>query len=334
MKRKILGILVCLMIVPLAIGLAACGKKDNGGGEDPKPSVTSVTVSPKTHTFTEAGTKQLTATVAVKDGAAATVTWTSSNSAVATVSATGLVTAALNGTTTITATSTADTTKSDTATITVNISGNSVAPTALELFMTALATGSYYTEETDDRVWGESSQLTTAEYIRRSYYYVAQDGTEWVKNINICGNNHPYKTELEGRVEWKNMTDLIRYSSYDDGTNWRKEAMTADGDNGPGMSQVFGMLEDSWVAVAGGYEIIIANLDNNNPLKAMATAEGMAKVTLTITVSDGVATSGIMKTFGANGAEKPMGFNVYFGAFDLATELASLATAFANATQN
>jgi hypothetical protein len=77
------------------------------------------------------GTQQLTATVVVQNGAATTVTWSSSNTTVASVSNTGLVTANAAGTATITATSTVDGSKKGTATITVNaptISGVSISP--------------------------------------------------------------------------------------------------------------------------------------------------------------------------------------------------------------
>ena len=410
---------MCLLTLPLAFAFAACGKSPEPTPElppAPTPTVTSVTVSPKTHTFTAAGTLQMSATVAITNGAAQTVTWHSSNANVATISASGLVTAALNGTTTITATSTADTTKHDTATITVNIAGAPAAPavtsvtvspktatltelnatvtivasvvasngtaqtvewasshpavatvsnagvvtaltsgtttitatstvddskfdtaeitvalpTSLELFMSAISANNFYTEETVTSVWTEEGQQNTDEYIRRSYYYVAQDGTEWVKAVNICDDNHPYVDSLRGQVEWIDMTNSIRYEQYEANGTWHKEAI-ADSDNGPGMSELFVMLESSWVAVDGGYEIIIDNLDGDNPVKALATYYGMTKVTLNITVSNGVVTAGIMKTFIGN-TEAPMGFNLQdMGKVDLATELADLADAFENA---
>ncbi|RIX45716.1 hypothetical protein D3P08_26960, partial [Paenibacillus nanensis] len=87
------------------------------------PAVNSVTVTPETASVVQGGTKQLTATVEVVEGAARAVTWSSSDSGgKVTVNASGLVRVASDaapGTYTITATSTFDGTKADTATITV-----------------------------------------------------------------------------------------------------------------------------------------------------------------------------------------------------------------------
>lgn len=97
-----------------ALVLAGCG------GAPPAPSVTSVTVNPATATLNIGGTQQLTASVAVQNGAATTVTWSSNNTTVADVSNTGLVNAKAAGTAIITATSTVDGSKKGTATITVS----------------------------------------------------------------------------------------------------------------------------------------------------------------------------------------------------------------------
>ena len=93
----------------------------SGGSQTTDPTVNSVSVSPSTATIYLDGTttKQLTATVNVSNGAAQTVSWSSSNTSVATVNSSGLVTAKAAGTATITATSTADNTKSGSCTITV-----------------------------------------------------------------------------------------------------------------------------------------------------------------------------------------------------------------------
>ena len=91
------------------------------GKNDDTPKVNSVTVSPSEASLTIGGTttKQLSVTVNVSNGAAQTVSWTSSNTNVATVSNSGLVTAVAAGSATITATSTVDGTKSGTCAVTV-----------------------------------------------------------------------------------------------------------------------------------------------------------------------------------------------------------------------
>lgn len=85
------------------------------------PAVTSVTVSPAAATVTQGSTKQLTAAVVVVDGAAQTVSWTSTSSKV-TVSGTGLVTVAADAPVavyTLMAISTVDASKTGISTITV-----------------------------------------------------------------------------------------------------------------------------------------------------------------------------------------------------------------------
>lgn len=128
-----------------ALVVAGCG------GAPPAPSVTSVTVNPATATLNIGQNQQLTATVVVQNGAATTITWSSSNNTVASVSSTGLVTANAAGTATITATSTVDGSKKGTATITVSaatINNVTISPTSALLSIggtqqfTATVTGS------------------------------------------------------------------------------------------------------------------------------------------------------------------------------------------------
>ena len=87
------------------------------------PTVNSVTVSPSTLSLAVNGTSTLTATVSVSNGAAQTVTWSSSNTNVATVNSSGKVTAVAAGTATITATSTVDSSKKGTCAVTVTSGG-------------------------------------------------------------------------------------------------------------------------------------------------------------------------------------------------------------------
>lgn len=77
----------------------------------PTPQVTGVSVSPSTLSLYVGDQATLTPTVTVANGAATTVTWSSTTPAVADVSAAGSVTAASQGTTTVRATSTADPSK-------------------------------------------------------------------------------------------------------------------------------------------------------------------------------------------------------------------------------
>ncbi|OCA97438.1 Ig-like domain-containing protein [Clostridium beijerinckii] len=102
----------------------------------PAGAINSVSVSPETASVVQGQTKQLESTVNAVDGAAETVTWSSSDaSGKVTVDETGLVTVASDaapGDYTITATSTFDTSKTGTATITVTpaaaINSVSVSP--------------------------------------------------------------------------------------------------------------------------------------------------------------------------------------------------------------
>jgi uncharacterized protein YjdB len=86
----------------------------------PPPSVVSVAVTPANPSVLVGDGVQLSATVTVVGGAAASVTWSTSNAAIATVSPSGQVTGVAAGTATITATSTFDATKSGSVSLTVN----------------------------------------------------------------------------------------------------------------------------------------------------------------------------------------------------------------------
>lgn len=87
--------------------------------EEPVVPVNSVTVTPKSATITEGGTKSLTAEVAPADATNKGITWSSSDKSIATVNNSGKVTAVKAGSATITATSNADNSKKDTCAVTV-----------------------------------------------------------------------------------------------------------------------------------------------------------------------------------------------------------------------
>lgn len=99
----------------IALGLAACDKKDVI--VQPPQNPTTVTVSPASLTLEVGTTGTLVAVVANNTNTA--VTWSSSNTAVATVSATGVVTAVAPGSATIIAQSAADANAKDAAVVTV-----------------------------------------------------------------------------------------------------------------------------------------------------------------------------------------------------------------------
>ncbi|MGV8906530.1 MAG: Ig-like domain-containing protein, partial [Acetobacterium sp.] len=114
----------------------------------PVPSVKSVTVTPATATVDQGATQQLTAKVIVRDGAAKTVTWTSSDSANVDVDANGLVTVAAGAVPadyTITATSNFDTTKKGTATITVPVAVIPVTGVSLNTATASIVVGTTQT---------------------------------------------------------------------------------------------------------------------------------------------------------------------------------------------
>ncbi|MBO9605037.1 MAG: S-layer homology domain-containing protein [Paenibacillaceae bacterium] len=123
MSKKVTAfILVMLMMIGSMPGLFTAGE-GKANAADTNPAVTSVSISPSTASIAQGETKQLTPSVTVENGAAQTVTWTSSDSNTkVTVDANGLVSAAADaapGDYTITATSTVDPSKTGTATITV-----------------------------------------------------------------------------------------------------------------------------------------------------------------------------------------------------------------------
>ena len=108
------------------------------------PTVNSVSISPTQLNLDLNGTKTgtLTATVSVSNGAAQTVTWSTSNSSVATVS-NGVVTGKAVGSATITATSTVDSTKKATCSVTVTNSSGSGLSSDYSLFSGSLTEGNY-----------------------------------------------------------------------------------------------------------------------------------------------------------------------------------------------
>jgi uncharacterized protein YjdB len=110
----------CAAVVA-AVACGGGGGGDGGGGIVDAPIVTSVTIGrPNSDAIDIAGTVQLTASVQVQNGAAQTVTWSSSAPNVASVSNSGLVTGGSQGQAVITATSTVNPTKTDAATVVVN----------------------------------------------------------------------------------------------------------------------------------------------------------------------------------------------------------------------
>lgn len=93
-------------VAALAALFAACSGGD-GPTDPPPPTVSSVTVSPATHTLDMGATVQFTATAKDASGATVsgqTVTWSSSSTAVASISTSGLATGVAAGSTAITAT--------------------------------------------------------------------------------------------------------------------------------------------------------------------------------------------------------------------------------------
>jgi len=136
MKKKewMFAAFVALIAMFVMVGCPS----DNSSSDDPE--VTSVTVSPATASVAKGATQQFTANVAVKGGAARTVTWTV-NSTISSISTSGVLTvgAAETATTlTVTATSTVDATKSGTATVTVTSGGG---PTTELVEQTTLTNG-------------------------------------------------------------------------------------------------------------------------------------------------------------------------------------------------
>ncbi|WP_409345211.1 Ig-like domain-containing protein [Paenibacillus sp. MBLB4367] len=128
------------------------------------PAINSVTVIPSTASVVQGGSKQLTASVDAVGGAAATVTWSSSDAGnKVTVSSTGNVTVAADATPgdyTITASSTADSGKKGTATITVTaapaINSVSVIPNSASI----MQGGSKQLTASVDAVGGASTSVT------------------------------------------------------------------------------------------------------------------------------------------------------------------------------
>jgi len=115
-KKLLLGFAVCLMIVPIALGLSACGKKDNGGNI----AVTGVSIS-GANVVTVGVASIYTATVTPNNATDKSVTWSVTGSA--TISNSGQLTASATGAITIKATSVSTNTISGTKTILVEAAG-------------------------------------------------------------------------------------------------------------------------------------------------------------------------------------------------------------------
>jgi len=322
MKRKFFMPLVALMLViPLAFGLAACGKKKSksddgagsGAGAGATATITSVTVTPATWEFTAEGTKQLSVNVVVTNNAAKTVTWSSSNDNVATVSNAGLVTAVANGTTTITATSTVDATKKGTCVVTVDVEGLPVAATALsELYAILNDDVNMVVIGKDEKDRDINSSIYTA--TDRTIWEKEESGLNWHKTTND-GSFHYYYYEDEHDSIWY-------YSTRDEGFVGN-------------FLPVFTMLETLWVNTEdNNYEIVVDDVENADLKNAL---EGMARIVLNITVTDDQVVSATMCIYCEDADAGEFVFMYFtllnFGNVDLASELEELEDEFAGATE-
>jgi hypothetical protein len=128
-----------------ALTLAACGTST-----PTNPAVTAVEIAGGDREVTLGANVTLTAAVTAVGGAAATVTWSSSDTTVATIgAATGILTPVAAGTTEITATSTFDAARSDTITVTVVpsasglviVGGDRTVPTGAVVTLSATSGG-------------------------------------------------------------------------------------------------------------------------------------------------------------------------------------------------
>jgi len=121
------------LVAAVAILAAACGDKVNVVGPstaDTTPKVNSVTVSPSTATMTVGQTVNFTAAVDVSNGAAQTVTWSSSDANSVSVSTTGVASAkAATAGVAICATSTVDAKKMGCASVAVSAAAQTVPAT-------------------------------------------------------------------------------------------------------------------------------------------------------------------------------------------------------------
>lgn len=157
--------------------------------------VTSISLSPTSHKFTELGaTKQITATVLPLTAANKSLNWSSSNNAVATVNANGVVKAIGDGSCTITATSTDGTNISASVSITVDskiyVTGVTMNPTTLSMYV------------------DETAQLSAS----------VQPSNATVKTLNWSSSNNAVATvDANGKVTAKGTgTCTITATSTDD----------------------------------------------------------------------------------------------------------------------
>jgi fumarate reductase flavoprotein subunit len=126
MKRKAMKNRFCLLLCAvLMIALAGCESATSSGTD---PTITAVTVSPKTATVGKGGTQQFSAEVTGTGDFNQAVTWSVTGGGSGTaISTAGLLTVAANetaATLTVTAASAADNTKKDTAAVTVRTSSS------------------------------------------------------------------------------------------------------------------------------------------------------------------------------------------------------------------
>ena len=121
------------LVAAVAILAAACGDKVNVVGPstaDTTPKVNSVTVSPSTATMSIGQTVSFTAAVDVSNGAATTVTWSSSDASKVSVSTAGVATAvAATPGVAVCAASTVDANKKGCASVAVSAAAQTVPAT-------------------------------------------------------------------------------------------------------------------------------------------------------------------------------------------------------------
>ena len=196
-----------------------------------EPKVDLVSVSPAQLNLYLNGqkTSQLSVVVHVENGAAQTVTWSSSNTNVATVSNSGLVTAVGVGNTTITATSTVDNTKSGTCSVVVSsnaptlssisvdkapnittyIVGEYFDPTGLEITRYySNSTSDIYTYANHTSEFSFSPSLSTALQKSNTSITIFYEGKSTTQAINVVESGGSGEAEsFNNTYSYTDMTD-------------------------------------------------------------------------------------------------------------------------------
>lgn len=255
-------------------------------GKTTDPTVSSVTVSPKSANLYLDGTKtvQLSATVSVSGGAAQTVSWTSSNTNVATVSSSGLVTAKAAGNATITVKSTVDTSKSDTCsinvsnstpvsyTVTFNANGHGTAPSSQTIVSGGLVTeptaptasgytfGGWYKEAACTNAWNFSTDTVTATTILYAKWTEASSGGTYTFT---AGTDTGSKTGATGDQGEDSIT---------------KDGITMSTTNGAfaasGQYRVYSGSTLSFTSTAGNITSIVFTATSSRPVSVFSTSTG------------------------------------------------------------